>query len=486
MKPHKVLFFFLAVGLLLAVSVLALPDEGVEMGPFTISMPTTHDLFGRDTTEYVNVDKFVAQAENIDSLPDITDMVIAEATDSDSDTVRANADELIASIHKIQFANNDPSQLFPFFKALDTETKTKKVRILHYGDSQIEGDRMTSFIRDKLQKKFGGMGPGLLPAKQPYNSYWSIKQSNEGKWYRHAIFIRQDTNVKHKNYGALAAYSRFAPLWTDTITQVFDSATIDFKESKTAYYKVRKFQHMRLFYGNVKKPMSVEIYINDTLVHKTSLKMNVDYAVLDYKLGRTTKNMRLEFRGVGSPDLYGISLDGNTGVCMDNIGLRGSSGTFFARMDYGHTLRMLNDLDPDLVILQFGGNVMPYIKDYKAVQRYGKYFYSQLARLNKMRPNTAFVVIGPSDMSMKNKDKYVTYPFLPYVRDALKKAAFDAGMGYWDMFEAMGGANSMPAWVMAEPALAGKDYVHFTPKGSKVVANMFYNALMLEYTKYSK
>ncbi len=485
MKPHKVLLFFLAVGLLLGITVVAMPGKGIEVGPFTLSMPTTHDLFGKDTIHYANVDEFVELAEHVDSLPDITELSI-DVDSTQSDTVRANAEELIKSIPPIQYKNGDASSLIPFFTALDTQSKKKKVRVMHYGDSQIEGDRMTSFIRNKLQKKFGGMGPGLLPAKQPYASYWSIKQSNEGEWDRYTLFLRKDTSVKHNNYGVLAAFSRFAPLWTDTATQKLDSAVIDFKESKTAYYKVRTFQHVRLFYGNAQKPMIVSLFIGDSLVHTTGLKTNVDYAVMDYTLGKAVKELKVVFSGIGSPDIYGVALDGTTGVCMDNIGLRGSSGTFFAKMDYGHTLKMMNTLDPNLVILQFGGNPMPYIKDQKGVDRYGNWFASQLKRLRKMRPNTAFVVIGPSDMSTKLKDKYVTYPFLPAVRDALKKAAFDNGMGYWDMYEAMGGYNSMPAWVNAEPALAGADYVHFTPKGSKVVANMFYNALMLEYRRYKK
>jgi len=80
----------------------------------------------------------------------------------------------------------------------------------------------------------------------------------------------------------------------------------------------------------------------------------------------------------------------------------------------------------------------------------------------------------------------VTYEFLPLVRDALKKATLDNGCSYWDMYEAMGGYNSMPQWVAADPPLAGADYTHFTPRGAKVIANMFYNALMVEMKENPK
>ena len=38
----------------------------------------------------------------------------------------------------------------------------------------------------------------------------------------------------------------------------------------------------------------------------------------------------------------------------------------------------------------------------------------------------------------------------------------------------------MQAWVDADPPLAGKDYVHFTPKGARRVGELFMKALMDE------
>ena len=147
---------------------------------------------------------------------------------------------------------------------------------------------------------------------------------------------------------------------------------------------------------------------------------------------------------------------------------------------------MYNDLQPNLFILQFGGNVMPYIKDQKAIDRYGRWFTSQINRIKQLCPEAAVLVIGPSDMSMKKKDKFVTYDFLPAVVEVLRQAALSTGSGYWDMYQAMGGYNSMPAWVNAEPELARPDYTHFSPRGARLVASMFYNALILEYNNYLK
>jgi hypothetical protein len=53
------------------------------------------------------------------------------------------------------------------------------------------------------------------------------------------------------------------------------------------------------------------------------------------------------------------------------------------------------------------------------------------------------------------------------------------------MYEAMGGENSMPSWVFANPALAKKDFTHFTYRGSEIIAQMFYNSLLYEYNVYN-
>jgi len=68
----------------------------------------------------------------------------------------------------------------------------------------------------------------------------------------------------------------------------------------------------------------------------------------------------------------------------------------------------------------------------------------------------------------------------------MKNAAFKADCGYWDLYEAMGGKNSMPSWVFAEPPLATTDFVHFNAKGAKIISKMFYNAFIFEYQQYLK
>ena len=101
-----------------------------------------------------------------------------------------------------------------------------------------------------------------------------------------------------------------------------------------------------------------------------------------------------------------------------------------------------------------------------------------------MIPGVCVIVIGPSDMSIKDGEHYVTRPFLEDVRDAMKEHTLNQGAVFWDMYTAMGGRGSMVSWVEADPPLAATDYTHFSPAGSKKVGELFYTALINDYAEW--
>ena len=162
--------------------------------------------------------------------------------------------------------------------------------------------------------------------------------------------------------------------------------------------------------------------------------------------------------------------------------MRGSAGLVFSRLDGEMLKKMYNDLQVKLLILQFGGNVVPYISDNYGY--YERWFYRELSKLKSLVPDLNIIVIGVADMSVREKDNYISYSNIEPVRDALKSAAFRADCAFWDMYSAMGGKNSMPSWVFAQPSLASSDFVHFNERGARVLAEMFYNAFMHDYNTY--
>lgn len=485
MRPAKILSFMLGIFVLLAASMWATPPDGVKLGEFTFHMPTFKEMLLNDEVEYADVSSIIENQFNIDSATSVTLDTLH------GDTVKeikrkASYDALVSRIHKLELTETGRKNLYRFFEKLENDSLT---RIMHYGDSQIEGDRMTAFIRNKLQMRFGGSGLGLRPALQPYDFVFSAKQENSDNWKRYPLYGKIDSLVDHKKYGAMAAFSRFAPLTYDSIPfrpTTHYRAELNIAATSFSFELTRRYEYFRLFYGNAKEPLQIRLGANGTIVLRDSLKANLDYGVIECDLPDTTSNISLLFEGFDSPDIYGIELASRSGIIVDNIALRGSSGLFFTLNDFEHSLKMYNDLKPGLFFLQFGGNMVPYISEGgpKRIKNYMRGFRAQIRRIKRTCPDAAIIVIGPSDMSFKEKDRFKTYNNLPELVEAMENVALETGCGYWNMYDAMGGKNSMPSWVNADPELARPDYVHFSTRGARLIANMFYNALIFEYNNY--
>src|SRR5258705_6549919 len=80
------------------------------------------------------------------------------------DSLQALEDSLLAYDLKIIDFGNDSTGLQKFNASLcETAGHRKRTRIAYFGDSQVEGDLVTSELRALLQGKFGGKGVGFVP-----------------------------------------------------------------------------------------------------------------------------------------------------------------------------------------------------------------------------------------------------------------------------------------------------------------------------------
>ncbi len=463
------------------------PEDGIRVNDkVTLHFLTLDEILGRDSTRYADITAIIRDSR---AISDSAYLAMLESDPEEpipADTIRANEDSLKLRVHRIEYPGGDSTLLYPFFRRMRKLTQTGgSLRIMHYGDSQIEGDRMTSFIRYKLQSQFGGMGIGIQSPVQLYGYQLSLLHTASDNWRRYTAFGNVDSTLGHNRYGALGCFARFTP-YPDSMNAGPDTlvseAWINLEQSRRTYRRTRMFQECKLFYGNASQPVYFEIYADDELYDADFLEASEGLRIKSWTFGETPERLKLEFKSTCSPDFYGIALDGERGLSVDNVPMRGSAGLIFSKMD-GELLRQMYDsLNVKLLILQFGGNVVPYISENYTY--YEKWFYRELSRLKSIVPEISIIVIGVADMSVKEKDRFVTYPNLENIRDALKSAAFRADCAFWDMYAAMGGRNSMPSWVYAQPALASSDFVHFNERGARVLAEMFYNAFMHDYNTY--
>jgi len=382
-------------------------------------------------------------------------------------------------IVRIRYPDSNPD----FVSKLHKKLSSKSCRIIHYGDSQLEGDRITGYLRNRLQKMYGGSGPGFIPVKPVYNQVSAIVKPSDN-WLRYAKFDPTQVKFKHKKYGTYLSVSRFTPY----STQVLDSVAIDslpiikasvtIGKSKKTYAKFRRFTNIGLHYGNCQYPVKVSVFDNGKLIQQDSLRADGKYHKYKIRTRTTPSNLKIEVEGKISPDFYGLTLDGGYRVQIDNVAMRGSSGTIFSSTSASTYARMARTLKPKIIIMQYGGNTIPYLKDSTEVDNYAKYVVNQVGWMRRRTKNVSFLFIGPTDMCIPVNGKMETYPLLPYLNTKLMETCLDNDIAYWSMYDAMGGKGAMELWV--EEKLAGNDYTHFTRKGTKIISELFFTALYLD------
>jgi len=464
------------------------------MGLFQLSFATSEDIFHPKKQIKKDISGIVALADtsglespSIESLELVTEpLILNKSKNINTSTFKS---ENKATAKKVNFnkSSNETSshftlnelarqKLYAFFeKIVVLNEQRKKVHVLHYGDSQIEGDRMTAYIRQRIQNQFGGNGPGMIPAMNVYVTQ-SFKQSYSSNFHRYTCFGGE--KLASKKYGVMGAVARFV----NNADSTNNEAWIEVEPSNKAQSRSRYYNQVKLFYTDCNSRCKVKVFHNSELILEDSLISDGQYHILPLQFTSKVGKLKFVFSGKESPVFCGFSLEGDYGVQVDNIGMRGCSGTFFNSLEKSTFKGMLNDLKAELIILQFGGNSVPYFKDSVGVRRYAKVFQSQIKTIKQMYPSAAIIVIGPSDMSLLASGIYETYPYLPYCVSEMRKAVLKEGAGYWDLFKAMGGKNSMPSWV--ESGLAGRDYIHFTNKGASIASQLFYDALEKEYAEW--
>lgn len=485
LQPSHVLLYLVCVLVMLTGLSFLVKGENIHLFGMDVRFLTFQDALTppkpvekKDISDLIVVDTLAIETEVQDTTVKNTFVTDGKMGAPEGGTLSSEA------ATSLQYDEPGKNALHSFFGKLDKAAQGKKVRVLHYGDSQIEGDRMTSYIRQRLQTQFGGFGPGTIPAKNEYSTI-TFKQTCSPNFQRYTAF--GGASLKSRKYGSMNTAARFTPEMDSAsmanATTIRD-AFIEIEPTKTAYSRARTYNQARMFYTSCFKPCAIKVYNGATLIHEDSLINDGKHHTLNLEFPETPSKLRYEFSSAVSPTIIGFSLESDFGVFVDNVGMRGSSGTFFGKIDQSSAAKMYEELNVEMVIMQFGGNSVPYMKDSSSVRRYANQFKGQLYTLKKLRPSAAVVVIGPSDMSMQSMNGYVTYKMLPYLVYEMTKVAKEVGASYWDLFSAMGGENSMPSWV--EKGLAGKDHIHFSNRGASIASQLFFDALAAEFVKWKQ
>lgn len=415
--------------------------------------------------------------------PEVEEPVVAEEEDTKKEEVTEDTEqsEVVSFADDkgekfIDFSTNDSSSMKSFYAKLkDLKADPKKnVRIAYFGDSFIEGDIFTCDIRDSLQSLFGGGGVGMYDISSAIEgARGTILQKSEG-FSRKAINSSDYVNA----HGSTNLHY---------CQPTGPNAQVTFE--KSAYTRIfRKHNsdiHLSTVYFTTDVPLMLTGVINDTLSKEFTFapSPNVQSATVQGNIDRL--QWKVNNGGSQNSWFYSVTLEKGSGIQLDNISLRGSNGRNIKDVDDNHMAQMAKLRPYDLILLGFGLN---YASDQLAANGYKQYqgeMKEVIAKLRRHYPKAPIVIVSVSDRCQRNSSGGIsTMPSIKTLVETQYNIAKANHTAYWNLFQGMGGDNSMQRLV--EDRSNGRpkgnsDYTHITYDGGKVIARPFMSAFMAGY-----
>ena len=452
---------------------LSIFDSSFKIGSFEFK-PTSiiADISGKPA-----IDSVLFVKKNTDSL--LAYKRIADSLKLNFDSIKIAEEQ---DLRITDFRNDSLGLLGRFFSALTkTQNKESITRIAYFGDSMIEGDLITQTLRAALQSMFGGNGVGFVPVFSKTGDFRStIHSKYSSNWRGYSYLDKRG----YKNFG-ISGYV-FNPnilykgMLNDTLINKGIS-WVEFTAPFDTYSRLRNFEAARLFYGKSDKKNYIRTDY-DTIKKFYPLVGNnmVNEISIDFK--KPIRRISYNFFTDTLTDVYGFSFEGKEGVYLDNFSVRSNSGLPILSIPYS-VLKGMNDyLNYNLVVLQYGMNVTtPKGKDFSW---YEQGMVKVIKHIKQCMPNADILIISVGDRSYKEGSEMKTMPSIPYLVEAQRQIAKETNCAFLNLFQTMGGYNSMVQWVDTIPSMANKDYTHFNHHGAERIGNLISDKLLNEYKIY--
>ncbi len=343
------------------------------------------------------------------------------------------------------------------------QTGEGRINIVQIGGSHIQAGTFSGEIRTRLQQLNGEMNAGwgfMFPYRiARTNSPFGYYIRYNGRWQSCRNIERRKTS--NLGVGGISATTS-APKAELTIL-LEDENQLDYS-----------FNKLRIYYEN--RGVNYTVSIDSSLLKK-STKTNDYY---EFELNTHVDSLLITIQKKrnksGSFTLFGITTESApNGILYHSIGVNGAHIPAFLRCQLFE--KQLALLKPDLVILGLGINDA-YGRRF-STEKFENNYAELIARIRRAAPETAIIFTTNNDSYLYRR--YVNKNGIKVEKSMFKLAA-KYHTGVWDMFEVMGGLNSIVLW--EKNKLARHDKIHFTREGYLTLGDLFFNVLMKNFENY--
>lgn len=396
--------------------------------------------------------KMVSSSEP--SAQAVKDSLVAKPTLPDAKTSSFGAS---AEGVTIEDYSSGKKALYPFYRALQNDIKTRPVRIGVLGDSFIEADIITAKLRKLLQSRYGGTGVGFVPIASPAAQYRQTIHHTFSGWTTFSMV-----------YYKKADWKKFC-LSGFYFTPNKEGASVTLKTVKNEPVTMISF----FFINEKHTKVSVTINNQAPVEYRPESSESVQQLVFS---DPAIQSVSIQVKQVEGFTAFGMYLNNTSGVYVDNFSVRGSSGSVLTTMSKELSTQLTQHVPYDLLVIQYGLNVIA--TDKKWYPSYKKLMVNAIQRLQECYPGVPILMMSVGDKGSKGAEGITTHPGVLPLIEAQRQAAGQAGIAFWNTYQAMGGEKSMAQFVDHKPPMAAKDYTHINYLGGDKIAEQLFESLM--------
>ena len=400
---------------------------------------------------------------------------------------------------------------------IDKLNENKVTQILFLGDSHIQADWITSFLRNKFQEKYGNAGRGLVFPYPVANSNGpdDFTSATNQTWENFRLVYEQDVFPQMGASGFVIGNQQdsFLEIKFKNPEETFDKVIIfnDEKMNGEKFQLYKENQSLSNFVSKSAERMKYTVLSGETFpelaskfyttttklaqingvgiknpmegnsyqIDKISFNYNPDFEnliekIADYQfsgdktlvqLSEPQNTFLMKTNAKNGNMFYGFQFLKNVkkGVVFNTVGVNGATYADFLKFPL--QMEQLNSIQPDLVMISLGTN-----ESLSSITKedFQKNISDLVSKFKEQNPNLPILLISPTDNRLKSQK---IKELVSWIEESaqLKKVAF------FNLYEATGGSGYFKKALNKKEA--NTDGVHFLRPGYEFQAEKIWTAI---------
>ena len=400
---------------------------------------------------------------------------------------------------------------------IDKLNENKVTQILFLGDSHIQADWITSFLRNKFQEKYGNAGRGLVFPYSVANSNGpdDFTSATNQTWENFRLVYEQDVFPQMGASGFVIGNQKesFLEIKFKNPEETFDKVIIfnDEKMNGEKFQLYKENQSLSNFVSKSAERMKYTVSSGETFpelaskfyttttklaqlngvgiknpmegnsyqIDKISFNYNPDFEnliekIADYQfsgdktlvqLSEPQNTFLMKTNAKNGNMFYGFQFLKNVkkGVVFNTVGVNGATYADFLKFPL--QMEQLNSIQPDLVMISLGTN-----ESLSSITKedFQKNISDLVSKFKEQNPNLPILLISPTDNRLKSQK---IKELVSWIEESaqLKKVAF------FNLYEATGGSGYFKKALNKKES--NTDGVHFLRPGYEFQAEKIWTAI---------